>query len=303
MGGLRRIAGPPLEIAGGAAGAGGARGRVADHGRDRAHEVPRQGRERGRQARRPVARAARPRARVPASRCRWSGCGASGRSRRPSCTRSACARSPMPRRSARPGSSRSSAGPRAAISTRSPPGSTRGRSTPPAVAVPSARSRRSAGASPQRGRARRDTRGHARPARPPPARRPPHGPHRGAAAAVRRLLARHPFPFAHRSHRAHRHVAGGRPGPAPRRAADDPRARHHAARVSLAGLDDDRCCPARAPVRRAQRSRHRRRARRGAAAIRHPVGRQSHPVAPPTGARKSPDWTIRRRKKMGTTPG
>ena len=75
--GLRRLAGPPPEIA--------ARlrqrvldaGRPPDHGRDRAHEVPREGRERGREAGRAARRAARRRARVPASAARSSGCGAS----------------------------------------------------------------------------------------------------------------------------------------------------------------------------------------------------------------------------------
>ena len=64
--GLERISGPPVEIAARL------RRRVleqvgpADHGRDRADEVPGEGRERRGQARRPARRPARPRARVPA---------------------------------------------------------------------------------------------------------------------------------------------------------------------------------------------------------------------------------------------
>ena len=103
--------------------------------------------------------------------------------------------------------------------------------------VDTARRRRSVGSQQALGRrarsdhgARRDPRGHARSARPPPARGPPHGAHRGAAAPVRRLLARHPLALVGRGHRAHRHPAGGREGAAPRCASHDPRARHHAAR-------------------------------------------------------------------------
>ena len=43
------------------------RGRPPDHGRNRAHEVPREGRERRREAERPAGRAARRRARLPPS--------------------------------------------------------------------------------------------------------------------------------------------------------------------------------------------------------------------------------------------
>ena len=50
--------------------------------------------------------------------------------------------------------------------------------------------------------------------------------------------------------------------------------------ISLSGLDERPQRPARPPVRRAERARHRRRARCGAAAIRQPIGRAGHPVAP-----------------------
>ena len=62
---LRRIAGRRCEIADAAARRGARAGRAADHGRDRADEVPGEGGERGREARRAPPRAAGPRARVP----------------------------------------------------------------------------------------------------------------------------------------------------------------------------------------------------------------------------------------------
>ena len=82
VGGLRRIAGTPAEIAVRLRARRARRGRAADHGRRRAHEVPGQGGERRRQARRAARRAARRRARRSCTRCRSSGCGASGRSDR-----------------------------------------------------------------------------------------------------------------------------------------------------------------------------------------------------------------------------
>ena len=57
-------------------------GRAAHHRRRGADEVPGQGGQRGGQARRAARRAARRRARRSCTRCRSSGCGASGRSRR-----------------------------------------------------------------------------------------------------------------------------------------------------------------------------------------------------------------------------
>ena len=63
--GLRRVSGTPTEIAARLRREVREPGRAADHGRDRADEVPRQGRERRGQARRPAARAARRRDRVP----------------------------------------------------------------------------------------------------------------------------------------------------------------------------------------------------------------------------------------------
>ncbi len=57
--GMRRIAGAPVEIAARLARAGAARGRVADHGRGRAHEVPGEGRLGRGEAGRAAARGAR----------------------------------------------------------------------------------------------------------------------------------------------------------------------------------------------------------------------------------------------------
>ena len=64
--GLRRIAGTPERDRRAAAARRARAGRAADHRRRRAHQVPREGGERRRQARRAARRAARPRARVPA---------------------------------------------------------------------------------------------------------------------------------------------------------------------------------------------------------------------------------------------
>ena len=66
VGGLRADRGHAGRDRGAAAGDGARAGRPADHGRRGAHEVPREGRERGRQARRAAGRAARRRAGVPA---------------------------------------------------------------------------------------------------------------------------------------------------------------------------------------------------------------------------------------------
>ena len=219
----------------GAAGAGGPRGRAADHGGDRAHEVPRQGRERGRQARRPAARAAATASARSCSRCRSSGSGASARS--PSAKLHA-----LGVRTVADAEALGEAGLVSVV------GRAAGRHLNALASgldprpVDTTRRRRSIGSQQALGRrarsdhgARRDPGGHARSARPPPARGPPHGAHRGAAAALRRLLARHPLALVGRGHRAHRHPAGGGQGAAPRRAADDPRARHHAARRLAVG--------------------------------------------------------------------
>ena len=78
VGGLRRLVGEPEEIGAGSARAGARGGRAADLGRHRPHQVPRQGRERGQQARRPAPGAPRDEA-SSCTRCRSSGCGASAR--------------------------------------------------------------------------------------------------------------------------------------------------------------------------------------------------------------------------------
>ena len=76
--GCARIAGTPVEIARAAAPRRARAGRPADHRRRRPDQVPGQGRQRRRQARRPAGRR-RPTASSPSCiRCRSSGCGASG---------------------------------------------------------------------------------------------------------------------------------------------------------------------------------------------------------------------------------
>ena len=205
------------------------RGRAADHGRGRAHEVPRQGRQRGGQARRPAASCRPTASRRSCTRCRSSGCGASARSPPSKLhalgirTVGDAARSARrPRLGRRPG--RGPAPARAGERARPAPGRHRR-----AAAARSARSGRSAAAP---AASRSSTRSW---------RAPSIGsaaacatatalPHRRAAAALRRLHAGHPLALARRGHRAHRHPARGRQGAAPRRAADDPRARHHADR-------------------------------------------------------------------------
>ena len=99
----------------------------ADHRRRRAHEVPGQGGERRRQARRAAGRAARTASSPSCTRCRSSGSGASGRSRPASCTTAGSRPSAQVARWPRRRWSRCSAARRAASSTRSPTTATRGR--------------------------------------------------------------------------------------------------------------------------------------------------------------------------------
>ena len=79
VGGLRRVSGTPTEIAVAAAARRARTGRAADHRRGGPHQVPRQGRQRGRQARRSAGGATRRRAARSSTRCRSSGCGVSDR--------------------------------------------------------------------------------------------------------------------------------------------------------------------------------------------------------------------------------
>ncbi len=194
--GLERISGTPAEIAVRLRARGPRAGRAADHGRRRAHEVPRQGGERRRQARRPARRAARRRAGVPA----------------PAAGRAAVGRRPGDRAEARTtaGSRPSARSPswarRAGVDARAGVG--------PAPARARAQPRPAAGAGGAAGGAR-----SARSARSGARRRSPDEvdaalvalvdrvtrrlrgrragrPHRRAAAALRRLLARDPLAHA-----------------------------------------------------------------------------------------------------------
>ena len=222
------------------------------------------------------------------SRCRWSGSGGSARSPRPSCTRSASARWPTPRRSARRASSRSSAGPRAGTSTRWRAGSTRARSTPPGAAARSARNRRSvaapaamqeldailAGTLDRLGRRLREG-------------------HRTARTVVLRLRF-DDFSRATRSHslaEATAHTATLLEAARVLLRGALPMIHERGITllgISLVGPRERPQRPARPPVRRAERARHRWRARCCAAAIRQPIGGSGHPIAPPTCAGNPP---------------
>ena len=118
------------------------RGRAADHGRRGAHEVPRQGRERRRQARRAARRRSGPRARVPPPA---AGREAVGRrpGHRGSSTPAVSTRSARSPRWTRRRSPRSSGAPRAANCRRCRTTSTPAESRPASVAARSGRSRRS----------------------------------------------------------------------------------------------------------------------------------------------------------------
>ena len=95
-------------------------GRPADHGRGRADEVPRQGGERRREARRAAGRPARPRARLPAPAPGRAALGRRAGRRPAGCTASGSRPSRRWPGSRRPRSRRSSAAPPAGTCTRSP---------------------------------------------------------------------------------------------------------------------------------------------------------------------------------------
>ena len=167
------------------------RGRAADHRRRRAHEVPRQGRERRRQAGRAAA-SCRPSGELaflhplPVERAVGRGQGHRGQAR----TRAGSRRSARSPGSPRTCSCRCSGGRRAATCTRSRTTATRARCT-------TGRRRRSIGSQRALGPPDRtaeeldaDARRARRPRDPPAARGAAGLPHGGAAAALRRLLPR-----------------------------------------------------------------------------------------------------------------
>ena len=129
-------------------------GRAAGHRRRREDEVPRQGGERGREARRPARRADGRRARVPPPAPGRASVGRRSRHLRASSGTGPSPRCPRSRSSARPRWCGSSDALRAGISTPSPTIATRGRSRPVDAVARSAPSGRSAA---DRGRPRRST--------------------------------------------------------------------------------------------------------------------------------------------------
>ena len=185
-------------------------GRPADHGRRGQDQVPRQGGQRRGQARRPAGGAARRASWRSCTRCRSSGSGASGRSPPRKLHdrghHDGRARSPSSPRRRWSSIARAGVGP-APPRARPQPRPAAGAGRPPA-AFDRARSARSGAGRKPPGDARRHPGRARRPRRPAHARRAPGRPHGRAAAALRRLLARHPLAHA---------VRGDRPDP------DDPR--------------------------------------------------------------------------------
>ena len=194
VGGLRRVAGTPTEIAVRLRAAGARAGRAAHHGRRRPHEVPGQGGERRGQARRAARRPARRRARVPAPAAGRAAVG-----RRPGDRREAArARHPHRRRGRAPArggaACRCSAAAAGATSTPSPTTATPGRCRSAGGAGRSARSARS-GRRAVAGEIDAALVGPRRPGHAPHARGRPRRAHGRAAPALRRL---HPGdPLAH----------------------------------------------------------------------------------------------------------
>ena len=231
-------------------------GRPADHGRRRPHEVPRQGRERGRQARW-VALRRRPTASSSScTRSRSSGCGGSGRRRRTSCGSAgintvgevACLSEAILVGLVGKGSGRHLH----ALAQNHDP-----------RPVQVGRRRRSMGSQHALGRRprsraelRRDRGRARRPRRTPAARRRPGRAHGRAAPAVRRLLAHHTVAHARTRDRAHRDDPRRGPGAAPRGATADRGTRDHPRRHR--GRESRRrrhaARPAVRPARRARRS-------------------------------------------------
>ena len=249
------------------------RGRPADHGRRRAHEVPRQGGERRGQARRPAAWCRRTASWRSCTRCRSSGSGASGRSPREKLRARGimtvgagrAARRGGARRDARPGAGRQL---HALAHNRDPRRVQRGA----APALDRARSARSAArrATLARARRRRSSALVDRAQRAGCARPGGVVPHGRAAAALRRLHARDAL-----AHAAERD--GARPRRSwPRRAGCWRRAmpmieRSAASRWSASrsrNLDDDGAVQLALPLDRARRA-ARRGARRRARPLRH----------------------------------
>ena len=152
--GFERLAGTPTEMARAAAAPRARGGRPADHGRRRADEVPRQGRERRGEAGRAARRAARPRAGVSPSAPGRAALGRRAGDRREAARAGGSERSARSPSSPRPRWSSCSGARPAGTCTRSRTTATRGRCTSAGGAARSARSARSGA---RRGRSRRST--------------------------------------------------------------------------------------------------------------------------------------------------
>ena len=210
VGGLRRTAGAPAEIAAGLRRAGARRGGPRHHRRRGPHQVPRQGGERQRQARRPAGGAARRRDGVPPPAAGRAAVGRRaqdrGQAARPRARHRRRGGTPPPGRArgdARPGVR--TAPPR----PRPPPGPAPGAGW--AAAEVDGRAERAAPRPPHARGGRRPPRRPRRPGDTPHADRRPGGPHRDAAAAVRRLHPRHPLAHPGRGDGPHRRRSSSRP--------------------------------------------------------------------------------------------
>jgi len=236
--------------------------RPADHGRRRADEVPREGRERGCEAGRPARRAARRRARIPPSPAggaavgRWSGHRAqAARPRHHDRPAGGIPARVDPGVDARPGGG--SSPPCARAQPRSPAR---------AASAPATVDRLTACARPRAvvARIRRRRSRHARrPGRAPHADRGPCGTHRRAAAALRRLHAGDALVDAARSDGEHRADPVGGEDAVVGGIADDRAARSDARRDLRREPRRRGSAAARPPVRpaRPRRARHRPRPR------------------------------------------
>ena len=209
VGGFARLAGLARRHRGPAAQRHPRTGRAADHGRRRADEVPRQGRERRRETRRAARRATRRRTRLPPPAAGRAAVGRRCGHRRQAARPLASPPSATVARSPEAVWSRCSAGRRAGICTRLP----QPRSAPGGVRAGAARSGHSARSAAPISPDAKSTQSLALVDRGPAAcAGRPGMPHRGAAVAVRRFLPRDALAHARRARPRTPRRSSSRPG-------------------------------------------------------------------------------------------